>query len=189
MGRASSFAVCTISLEPCRAVSIISDDDAFEIQPPELRQRHRGTALASISASFLQRMKTGQQKSKPAALFSISKVDAKATGPKPERGYKIIKIAPDGRCLFRALASGMSYNQGYYTVGTEEEEKDADALRMATYDALCRNSKRQAQFKEAIFAAKQEDNMPRYCARLQEPTFWGGNVEMLVISKMLQVAS
>ena len=24
---------------------------------------------------------------------------------------RIVKIAPDGRCMFRALASGMSYNQ------------------------------------------------------------------------------
>lgn len=55
------------------------------------------------------------------------RADAAAVGPKPERGYKVIKIAPDGRCLFRALASGLSYNQGYYTVGTEEEEKDAGA--------------------------------------------------------------
>ena len=45
----------------------------------------------------------------------------------PERGFKVIKIAPDGRCLFRALAAGMSYNQGYFIVGSEEEEHDAGA--------------------------------------------------------------
>ena len=27
--------------------------------------------------------------------------------------------------MFRALASGMSFNQGYYIVGSEEEEADA----------------------------------------------------------------
>ena len=39
--------------------------------------------------------------------------------------FRIVKIAPDGKCMFRALASGMSFNAGYYIVGSEEEEADA----------------------------------------------------------------
>ena len=27
----------------------------------------------------------------------------------------------------------------------------------------------------------------RYCARLQQPSFWGGEVEILVLSRMLKV--
>lgn len=45
----------------------------------------------------------------------------------PELDWKIVKIKGDGRCMFRALASGMSWNQGHYIVGSEEEEKDAGA--------------------------------------------------------------
>ena len=29
--------------------------------------------------------------------------------------------------------------------------------------------------------------VPRYCARLQQPSFWGGEVEILVLSRMLKV--
>lgn len=29
--------------------------------------------------------------------------------------------------------------------------------------------------------------MPRYCTRLESPAFWGGEVEILVLSKMLRM--
>lgn len=47
--------------------------------------------------------------------------------------FRIVKIAPDGKCMFRALASGMSFNAGYYIVGSEEEEADAGAAAALSY--------------------------------------------------------
>ncbi len=29
--------------------------------------------------------------------------------------------------------------------------------------------------------------LPRYCRRLESPQFWGGEVEILILSKMLHV--
>ncbi len=50
--------------------------------------------------------------------------------------FRIVKIAPDGKCMFRALASGMSYNQGFYIVGSEEEESDAGEIQLACETAV-----------------------------------------------------
>ena len=36
-------------------------------------------------------------------------------------------------------------------------------------------------------AVQAEDTLPHYCRRIVQPTFWGGEPEMLVLSKMLQV--
>ncbi len=142
--------------------------------------------------------------------------------------FRITKVRPDGKCMFRALASGMSYNQGYYIAGSEEEEADAgertlegqqcfrlpglclvitltapravaalclqqvchkpwhasfmrrtqqqtpvralhpaDALRLASADALCRSASRRGEFKEAVYALETEDTLGG-C----DPRFW-----------------
>ena len=32
-----------------------------------------------------------------------------------------------------------------------------------------------------------QDALSRYCTRLESPSFWGGEVEILILSKMLRV--
>jgi hypothetical protein len=144
--------------------------------------------FASITSAFQQhQQQRREQRPRPVGLFSVAKAEAAADPRRVRHDFRIVKIAPDGKCMFRALASGMSFNAGYYIVGSEEEEADADALRMAVADALCRSAERRGQFKEAMFELETEDTLGGYCQRLQQPTFWGGNVEMQVLSKMLKV--
>ena len=81
-------------------------------------------------------------------------------GFEPDLGIRIIK--GDGKCMFRALARGMARNKGV-VLSPEDETRDADTLRLA------------------------EGGIPKYCARLNDAGFWGGEVELMVISRLLRV--
>lgn len=98
------------------------------------------------------------------------------------------QVAGDGKCMFRSIVQGVSRNKGVY-VSPRDEEREADELRQAVYDAICRDPKRAKEFKEATqdIEASGEGPMFKYCARLLDPKFWGGTPELLVLSKMLKV--
>lgn len=69
-----------------------------------------------------------------------------------------------------------------------EELVEAEQLRQACHDALCRTSSRRKEFPDA---RKQilygYGDLNEYCRQLARPTFWGGEVEMMVITKMLKI--
>lgn len=69
-----------------------------------------------------------------------------------------------------------------------EELEEAEQLRQACHDALCRTSSRSKEFPDA---RKQilygYGDLNEYCKQLARPTFWGGEVEMMVITKMLKI--
>lgn len=88
--------------------------------------------------------------------------------------------------MFRALALGMARAKGQ-ALGQDAEEQEADQLRMAVAEALCRTAKRRVQFDTAVTALQAEDSLDNYCKRIVQPTFWGGEVELLVLSQMLRV--
>ncbi|CAL8462045.1 g1576 [Coccomyxa elongata] len=105
---------------------------------------------------------------------------------KPETHLRVVPIKGDGRCLFRALAKGLAHAKGQF-LGGGAEEADADELRRAVADALCRGPERLNSFKEVLPSIEAfEGGLRRYCTRLQSPSFWGGEVEILILSKMLK---
>ncbi|EIE25014.1 cysteine proteinase [Coccomyxa subellipsoidea C-169] len=104
----------------------------------------------------------------------------------PETHLRVVPIKGDGRCLFRAMVKGLARAKGEF-VGGRTEEADADELRRAVADALCRGPERLRSFKEVLPSIEAfEGGLRRYCVRLQSPTFWGGEVEILILSKMLK---
>lgn len=106
-------------------------------------------------------------------------------GFEPDLGIRLIK--GDGKCMFRALARGMARNKGV-VLSPEDETRDADTLRLAVRDALCRSDARRQLFHEAVTSVEvAEGGLPKYCARLNDAGFWGGEVELMVISRLLQV--
>jgi len=106
-------------------------------------------------------------------------------GFEPDLGIRVIK--GDGKCMFRALARGMARNKGV-VLSPEDETRDADTLRLAVRDALCRSDERRRAFQEAVTSVEvAEGGLPKYCARLNDAGFWGGEVELMVISRLLQV--
>eukprot|EP00252_Welwitschia_mirabilis_P001607 TRINITY_DN1150_c0_g1_i1.p1 TRINITY_DN1150_c0_g1~~TRINITY_DN1150_c0_g1_i1.p1 ORF type:complete len:147 (-),score=22.52 TRINITY_DN1150_c0_g1_i1:107-547(-) len=60
----------------------------------------------------------------------------------------------------------------------------SDELRMAVKEALCTNEKQRQSYEEALIAITIEETLKGYCRRIGHPTFWGGEAELLVLSKM-----
>ncbi|CAL5335060.1 unnamed protein product [Camellia sinensis] len=109
--------------------------------------------------------------------------------------YAVQKVTGDGRCLFRALVlmvKGMAFNKGIALNPREERENaeqltmahTADELRMAVKEVLCDNDKERLQYEEALVAITVEESLKRYCQRIGRPDFWGGESELLVLSKL-----
>ena len=81
----------------------------------------------------------------------------------------------------------MALNQNEY-LAPSDETREADNLRLAVRDALCRSDERRALFQEAVTSIEvAEGGLPKYCARLKDAGFWGGELELLVLSRMLRV--
>lgn len=97
--------------------------------------------------------------------------------------FRVHKVTGDGRCMFRALVKGMAINKSV-TLSPREERENADELRMAIKEVLCDNDKERHQYEEAIIAITVEESLKRYCQRIGRPDFWGGESELLVLSKL-----
>eukprot|EP01023_Acetabularia_acetabulum_P042766 TRINITY_DN4261_c0_g1_i2.p2 TRINITY_DN4261_c0_g1~~TRINITY_DN4261_c0_g1_i2.p2 ORF type:complete len:236 (-),score=40.68 TRINITY_DN4261_c0_g1_i2:70-756(-) len=101
--------------------------------------------------------------------------------------YKLVRIKPDGRCMFRAMARSLAANKGRFLT-PDQETQEADALRLACAQAICRNEDRKNQFPDALKQLEAEgEQLNSYCKRLVRPDFWGGEVEMFVLSQMLKI--
>lgn len=158
-----------------RLESTIGDGNAtafsFSLEGTGSDRAHAAHPLvASITAHF-----TGNLRSRPTPnlLCTI------ATAAQPGIQLKVIRVKGDGKCMFRAIALGLARNQGRI-LAADVEQKEADNLRMAVAEALCRTDARRKQFGQAVRALQQEDTLKNYCKRLASPTFWGGEPEMMV---------
>ncbi|GAQ88970.1 hypothetical protein KFL_004740110 [Klebsormidium nitens] len=139
----------------------------------------RGPPLASMTNNLFTRDWANPILSN----FKLRRVQ-RANDKKPEH-LRLVKIRGDGKCLFRAMACGLAANKGEVLGFREEEE--ADSLRLAVHDALCTNERRRRQYEEALIAITLDQSVERYCTRLSRPDFWGGEPEMLVLSRMLKL--
>ncbi|XP_026427328.1 OTU domain-containing protein At3g57810-like [Papaver somniferum] len=97
--------------------------------------------------------------------------------------FSVRKVTGDGRCLFRALVKGMAINKGI-GLSQWQERNDADELRMAVKEVICGSGKERRQYEEALIAITVEESLPRYCQRIEGSDFWGGESELLVLSKL-----
>lgn len=112
-------------------------------------------------------------------------VHRRGTPPSMKRieHFSVQKVRGDGRCMFRSLVKGMAAIKGL-SLSPKEEQEDADELRMAVREALCGSEKERRLYEEALIAITVEESLNRYCQRIQHPDFWGGESELLVLSKM-----
>ncbi|RAL39128.1 hypothetical protein DM860_011614 [Cuscuta australis] len=98
--------------------------------------------------------------------------------------YRVEKVAGDGRCLFRALVKGMARNKGIITLTPRQERDDADELRAAVKEVICEDPSERLQYQDAVIAITIEEPLRRYCQRIGRSDFWGGESELLVLSKL-----
>ena len=104
---------------------------------------------------------------------------------KAER-FKVFQVMGDGRCMFRALVIGLALSKGKF-VNKRSEETEADTLRIAAAEALCRSSKIQDKYADSAYTVKSEyGTVDAYCQLVRTPDFWGGNAELMVLSEMLE---
>ncbi|EEH51827.1 uncharacterized protein MICPUCDRAFT_23125, partial [Micromonas pusilla CCMP1545] len=99
--------------------------------------------------------------------------------------FKVIRVRGDGRCMFRSLAVGLAHIRRE-TLTAADEERNADQLRLAVAESLCRAPEKRKQFPEATTAISYEMTLQTYCQRLLKPSFWGGEPELLVLAKIVR---
>lgn len=132
-----------------------------------------------------------EDRSAPFQLPALASIGAKfatnVQGVAEAGKFKVHKIVGDGRCMFRATVRSLALHKGIF-LRSREELEEAEQLRQACHEALCRTSQRSKEFPDA---RKQilygYGDIRQYCSQLARPTFWGGEVEMMVISKMLKI--
>jgi hypothetical protein len=87
--------------------------------------------------------------------------------------------------MFRSLALGLAALKGR-NMTSGDEEFEADQLRLAVAESLCRTPEKRKQFSESVMAISYEYGLETYCKRILEPSFWGGEPELLVISRLIR---
>ncbi|KAK1377487.1 Ubiquitin thioesterase OTU1 [Heracleum sosnowskyi] len=97
--------------------------------------------------------------------------------------YSVKKVTGDGRCLFRALVKGMAIHKGL-SLNSREETENADELRTAVKEVICGKDNERSEYAEALMAITVDESLKRYCQRIGRSDFWGGESELLVLSKL-----
>ncbi|KAF3448991.1 hypothetical protein FNV43_RR09715 [Rhamnella rubrinervis] len=159
-----------------------------------LEQLKNGTAMFELSSTPVRSISTSNSHTCPPAFLGgcgnrfFARVGPSLGGrgspamKKVER-YSVHRVTGDGRCLFRALVKGMAFNKGI-ALGPREEREDADDLRMAIKEVICENDEEHRHYETALVAITVEESLKRYCQRIGRPDFWGGESELLVLSKL-----
>mmetsp|Transcript_6430 Transcript_6430/g.27385 ORF Transcript_6430/g.27385 Transcript_6430/m.27385 type:complete len:233 (-) Transcript_6430:29-727(-) len=122
----------------------------------------------------------------PAPLFELALKKTKSASKKVKTEfYKVVRVRGDGRCMFRSLAIGLAHVTGR-NLSSTEEETEADQLRLAVAESLCRSPEKRKKFDLATTAISFEMPIETYCKRILTPTFWGGEPELLVLAEILK---
>ncbi|KAK9825332.1 hypothetical protein WJX74_010126 [Apatococcus lobatus] len=168
MGFASSFLSCPCT-EPSQATSL----GDFSLWQPY-------SAPAFASASIVSRS---------TARPLVSLAEATLSGVKG-KNWRLYKVKPDGKCMFRALAQGLARHKGDF-LATNSEEIEADQLKLAVSDILCENPARRNEFKDATYNVEHggtgDASFTAYCRRIKSEGFWGGAAELSALSQLLKV--
>lgn len=134
---------------------LVDGTATFELRRQN-QERHAANLFASMSCTLL-----GQRKESDLFFARIGSTQ-KGAHPfaKKLEHYAIHKVKGDGRCMFRALALGMAFNDGF-NLSSNEERKQADDLRMTVMEALCSSDKERLKYEEALIAITLDESMNR----------------------------
>jgi hypothetical protein len=91
--------------------------------------------------------------------------------------YEVYPVIGDGRCLFRSIAVGRALAEIGERAEEIQEVIEADVLRAAAVDELLERREDTEWFIEGDFE--------QYCARMQAPSTWGGEPEILMLTHVL----
>ena len=94
-----------------------------------------------------------------------------------DSSYEVYPVIGDGRCLFRSIAVGRALAEIGERAEEIQEVIEADVLRAAAVDELLERREDTEWFIEGDFE--------QYCARMQAPSTWGGEPEILMLTHVL----
>ena len=148
----------------------------------------RSTATITPSSSSVRRILHLKN-----SVFDLSKAadknGKKSSSKKKKKSehFQCVKIKGDGRCMFRALALGLAH-LSKHNMTSSEETKEADTLRNAVFEQMCRDEEKRKGHSEASMSIKygDPDGIEGYCRRIQKEDFWGGETELLVLAKLIR---
>ena len=156
---------------------------------PRRREQARPPRITSLRFLYAPIRRALWLATRETAQYAVTCSRREADRPRYETHVRAFALTyavdSDGRCMFRAISQGIAMGKGRGLFAAEEE-RQADLLRMACAEAICASAERREKFPEALVAIKSEDELPSYCKRIVEPSFWGGEAELLVISRMLK---
>ena len=95
----------------------------------------------------------------------------------PSSTFEVYPVVGDGRCLFRSIAVGRALAEIGERAEEMQEVIEADVLRAAAVDELRERREDTEWFIEGDFE--------QYCARMQAPSTWGGEPEILMLTHVL----
>ena len=154
--------------------------------PPAHRPRERAPRNASRARARLLRPTTGTLTLfLPNQIVSRRRKTKSASRKVKTEFYKVVRVRGDGRCMFRSLAIGLAHVTGR-NLSSTEEETEADQLRLAVAESLCRSPEKRKKFDLATTAISFEMPIETYCRRILTPQFWGGEPELLVLAEILR---
>lgn len=99
----------------------------------------------------------------------------------PTPPLRHVPVRGDGRCLFRAIAKNLAKLDGR-SLSEHMERQDADYLRNRAWTAICKTRRTEFERRHVI-----EGSMTSYCAASRNPTFYGGEPEMLALADELKM--
>jgi OTU domain-containing protein 6 len=93
-------------------------------------------------------------------------------------GFRVLRIAGDGRCLFRSVVQAHAHASTGVLLDAAAELAAADALRSRAMDELLR---RRDEYAWAV-----EGSFEEYVAEMRRPHAWGGEMELLMAAQVLR---
>ena len=93
-------------------------------------------------------------------------------------GFRVLRIAGDGRCLFRSVVQAHAHASTGALLDAAAELAAADALRSRAMDELVRRRDEYAWAVEGDFGS--------YVDFMRQPHAWGGEMELLMAAQVLR---
>jgi OTU domain-containing protein 6 len=166
------------NLAPRHAISQVKRTEALKASTRSTHKISRHTVSTAVVAAGLACFAgAGASSAQPAPAV---------TDEQPE--WAVLRIAGDGRCMFRACAHGAHLaaladrGLGPELLPPEAELAAADALRGAVCDALLAGER---EGMEAFIDTDEAGSYEEYVRRMRRPGAWGGEPELSVAARVL----
>mmetsp|Transcript_17716 Transcript_17716/g.29136 ORF Transcript_17716/g.29136 Transcript_17716/m.29136 type:complete len:471 (+) Transcript_17716:65-1477(+) len=97
----------------------------------------------------------------------------------PLNKYRVIKIAGDGRCMFRSVICARAVAEGF-RFDDDTEKKEADRARQMVVDIMMKNK------DEFMASGVVEEDFGKHCEMMRKSNTYGGEPELLVLTHVIE---